>query len=151
MQYELDINFANKTNYTLKFQLHPNPQYGDDSAYHVALNNTTIRMSTFSIKSDTIHYWDKRRLVFDTKDLTIAPSVLFSQVFDSLSITIPNGSNLVLRFNHNIANHYYFNPFTKDSIWSYKENDTYLPSDNCETPIQISDYTFIIDTTLIKK
>jgi len=145
--YILDIRLANKTNYDINVNLYPNSQITtQDSTYLASSYSGQFLKKMFLLKKyDSIGNVASIEYLYTTKDTSITPSGLLSNIFDSISAVVSNDSNLMIKFDHTNLYNYSENPFSVDSIWHHaKTVNTY-------TLDKTKEFTYFIDPKKLRK
>jgi len=145
--YRSTISFANKTEFDLKVQVFPKPQF--------LRNPTTYQMGTVGGGSlGTIFTMDKRDTLqrqdlFFIDNVTTKPTTLINYVFDSVKVFIQNPDSTIITFTNIKSINYSINPYQNDTIWKKQEmlNSMMEPSWNGYSYY----YVFTIDRQFLIK
>ncbi len=144
--YESTISLANKTEYDLKVQLFPKPQF--------LKYPTLYQMGTVGGGySETIFTMDKRDSIrrtdlFFIDNLTTKPTALINYVFDSIKVFIQNPDSTILKFTNLNSIHYSINPYQNDTIWEKYE---VLNQRRASSIVSTYFYVFTIDKQYLSK
>jgi hypothetical protein len=149
--YELRINFANETGYTIDVSLFPKEEFLHGSVYYKPGSfGGGHSLKSFTLEYDSLHSWFDRNDLYYTHDTSSSPSELLSKVFDSIYIIVRDEYNTEIKLSHNYFINYNENPFINDTIWYYKKYQTSYPNNDCVNPVEIKDFTYFINQNMIE-
>jgi hypothetical protein len=145
-----NIALANNTQFEIDILLFPKDEYMiHDGMYRINAVGGGGGHTTFTIEPGSISMWSFKYVIYTTNDTLIKPSELLTLIFDSLHIEVEDSVNTKIKFNPDDAINYLKNPFTNDSIWTYKRINSDTPDSFCPNPGETKSNRLYIEQEMI--
>ena len=146
-RYEMSIIIKNKTNSTINVRLFPKNNYlykAYKGLYSFSDLASGYRDTYFQINTERFQN------IYITGNISMKPSELLTQVFDSIEIVIA-ANNYKIEFSPDTVIGYKINPYKSDSSWIYEINNYDMPIQRRRNPVESHDYIFVISKTNIEE
>lgn len=151
LQYFSKIAFVNASEYDVDVTLFPKAAYITSPGMYMGANiGAGHKLTNFHMEPnpDSNCLWCFKYTLFTRDDTLLEPSEILSIVFDSIQFQVQDnlGSTLSLAPS-TILNK--GNPFMTDSVWMYKQIRSDMANNDCENPVEIKLYKYMLNLELI--
>ncbi|MDR2911046.1 MAG: hypothetical protein LBV47_06750 [Bacteroidales bacterium] len=141
----LQIVVFNRTDSLLYIKLYPQKTTVSGGFYPMSDIGGGHKLTEFDLSpgGDAYYdYWDG--VLFETKDLNIAPYTLAANIFDSIHVGFANNDSVIISFTHNRVTGYSENIFKENSTWDFKISEYTLGDMRSSNPQKAYLYFFQI-------
>ena len=144
-KHEMSLELRNNTENNITVELFPNSEYKrEDDMYHPSDIGSGYRYSKFTINVNS------KQNIFISENINQQPCELLLNVFDSIHISINDGSQHLIQFSKDAVVGYSENIFTDNSIWLYEIKED-SREDFRPNPIEVHSFTIEISTDKLIK